>query len=342
MAGLTVERISHRFGDRLAIRDLSLQIADGEIVCLLGPSGCGKSTTLRLVAGLEPLQAGRILIGGAEVAGPHGALPPERRGVGLVFQDYALFPHLSVADNVAFGLAGPAGERKARVAEILAHVGLSHLGAAYPHTLSGGEQQRVALARALAPRPRLMLMDEPFSGLDVRLRDQVRDDTLKLLRAEGTSTLLVTHDPEEAMRMADRIALMQGGALVQFGPPVELYNLPANSFVAKFFSEINELPVIIHLGTARGLFGELSAPDLPDGAGILVVRPEAIRLSAAGIPARVAEARMLGPYGLAWLDLADGTRLTARIAASELPIRGSEVRLAIDPAGAYVFASDGA
>lgn len=341
MAGLILEAVSHAYGDRLAVRELSLAVEEGEVVCLLGPSGCGKSTTLRLVAGLEPLGHGRIAIGGAIVSGPGAFVPPERRGVGLVFQDYALFPHLSVRENVAFGLKGSAPSRAGRVEAMLAGVGLTHLAGAYPHTLSGGEQQRVGLARALAPAPRVMLMDEPFSGLDVRLRDQVRDDTLKLLKSSGAATLLVTHDPEEAMRMADRIALMRTGRLVQAGTPSELYARPRDAFVARFFSEINELSVGIRLEETETPFGRWPAEGIRDGAAVMLIRPEAVVIGEGAARALVREVRSLGPYNLVWLTLpAHGEEILARTAPHLAPVPGAEVRLGLDPTGTFIFGAE--
>ena len=214
MTGLELRAITHRFGERRVVDDLSLSIAPGEIFCLLGPSGCGKTTTLRITAGLEAVQAGSILIDGETVASPGQDLPPERRRVGMVFQDYALFPHLTVAQNIAFGLrALREGERRRTAEELMARLSIGDLAGQYPHRLSGGEQQRVALARALAPQPRVMLLDEPFANLDAQLRIRVRDDTLRLLQSQNTATLMVTHDPAEAMRMADRLAIMRAGRL---------------------------------------------------------------------------------------------------------------------------------
>ena len=250
-ARLTYENVTHRYGDVVAVRDFSLDIGPGEIVCLLGRSGCGKTTLLRLAAGVEEPASGRILINDREVSGEELYLPPERRGVGLMFQDFALFPHLTNLANVMFGLKAlpkADAEREARFA--LARVGLAHLADAYPHMLSGGEQQRVALARAVAPRPSVLLMDEPFSGLDRRLRDEVRDDTLNVLRESRVTCVIVTHDPEEALRMADRVALMREGRLVQVDTPEGIYRRPANLFVARFFCELNEVA-----GTVRERHG---------------------------------------------------------------------------------------
>ena len=207
MSGLNLNNISHHYGENHVLKDASVSVAAGELVCLLGPSGCGKTTLLRIAAGLEHIQTGRVEIDDEPVA--DGALstqaPPEARGVGLMFQDYALFPHLNVRENIAFGLNGNAKTRGEWIAGALKDMGLADYAKAYPHTLSGGQQQRVALLRALAPNPRVLLLDEPFSGLDVTRRAQIRTDTLEVIKATGVATLMVTHDPEEAMFMADRI-----------------------------------------------------------------------------------------------------------------------------------------
>ncbi len=277
---LALEGVSRRFGALEAVRDVSLTVAAGEVVCLLGASGCGKSTTLRIAAGVERQNGGRVLIDGREVAGPDGFEPPERRGVGLMFQDYALFPHLSVADNVGFGLRRlDRAQRDRRVSEALELVHMDGFAAAYPSNLSGGEQQRVALARALAPRPGVMLMDEPFSGLDVPKRDRIRDETWAVLKETRTATLLVTHDPKEAMRMADRIALMREGRIVQVGAPDEIYNAPADAQAAAFFSDLNVFAADVRDGWARTLFGPVPAPGHGDGARVNVMaRPHALFL----------------------------------------------------------------
>src|SRR5919202_2707531 len=246
----------------------------------LRPSGDGKTTLLRLVAGLEPVQAGRIELGGIVVGEPGREVPPEQRHVGFVFQDYALFPHLTVAENVAFGLTRlPRGERGWAVTEALARVGLETYASAYPHMLSGGQQQRVALARALAPRPQVVLLDEAFASLDARLREQVRDDTLHVLQTAGIPALIVTHDAEEAMFMADRIALMREGRVVQVGTPQALYLRPADPFVATFLGEVNRMPALVRDGRAETAIGRLSAPPAcrADGLAEVLLRPEGLR-----------------------------------------------------------------
>src|SRR5215510_14123594 len=245
-ARLTFQEVERRYAGVAALAGFSLDIAPAEVVCLLGPSGCGKTTLLRIAAGIEKPSGGRVLINDLEVAGPRRFVPPERRNVGLMFQDFALFPHLSIIDNVAFGLrALPRQDARREAAAALARVGLSRYADDYPHILSGGEQQRVALARAIVPRPAVMLMDEPFSGLDVQLRERLQEETLTLLKETRATCLIVTHAPAEAIRLGDRIAVMRAGRLVQAGTAEELYRNPADLFVARLFSEINEIPYTV-------------------------------------------------------------------------------------------------
>lgn len=227
------EHLSKSYSRTSAVRDVSLEVMNGEILALLGPSGCGKTTTMRLIAGFERLDAGCITIGERVVAGPGRFVPPEQRQVGMVFQNYALFPHLSVADNIAYGLKrGP--DRAARIHEVLTLVGLPGLQSRMPHELSGGQQQRVALARALAPQPQVLLLDEPFSGLDAALRDQVRGEVARILRASGATVIFVTHNQDEALYLGDRVAVMNNGYVEQLAKPEELFLHPASRFVAEF------------------------------------------------------------------------------------------------------------
>ncbi|MFD1341393.1 ABC transporter ATP-binding protein [Litorisediminicola beolgyonensis] len=354
---LEIRNIVRSYEGRRVVDDVSLSILPGHVICLLGPSGCGKSTTLRMIAGVEMQDAGTIHVDGQLVCDTVFRVPPERRSIGLMFQDFALFPHLSVAENVAFGLRGPKPEQRARVAALLERVGLSHHIDAYPHELSGGEQQRVALARALAPRPRIMLMDEPFSGLDNRLRDGIRDETLAVLKEEGTSVLLVTHEPEEAMRMADEIALMRDGRIVQRGAPYNIYNAPADKAAVAFFSDINVLT-----GTVRGAltetpFGQFLAPGLPDGARVdIVFRPQHVGIdfdragrgpnptALQGTPARavVERARFMGSESLVEFRLDhDGQVLKATVPNVFLPKTGTPMWLSVRRDRCFVFPSGG-
>ncbi len=283
-ARLTYDGVSHDYEGVASVREVSLDVAPGEVLCLLGHSGCGKTTLLRIAAGVERQSAGRVLIDGREVGGPANFLPPEKRGIGLMFQDYALFPHLSILENVTFGLTALPGDLARREAlSALARVGLQGYAEDYPHALSGGEQQRVALARAIAPRPGVLLMDEPFSGLDRRLRDSVRDETLSVLRETRATCILVTHDPEEAMRMGDRIALMRKGRIVQLGSADDLYNRPADLFVARFFSELNELDGIARDGYVETALGRHPASGIKSGDTVdISLRPQGILLGEVG------------------------------------------------------------
>jgi iron(III) transport system ATP-binding protein len=342
-AGLALEHVSHAYGAVPVLEDISLTVAPGELVCLLGPSGCGKTTTLRLAAGLEELQQGSIAVAGAVRSLPGRTEPPERRRVGLMFQDFALFPHLCVLDNVAFGLrALPVAERRARAQALLERVGLGGLAQAFPHALSGGEQQRVALARALAPRPGVMLLDEPFSGLDARLRDQVRDDTLALLKEQGVATLLVTHDAEEALMMADRVALLSAGRLVQVGPPEALYFRPASRFAAEFFGDLNRYQGVVRGGAAEFPLGRVPCPGLAEGSAVEVLaRPEAFQLreGEGELTGEVEAARFLGATTVLALRAAGGCRFRARCRTERGFAAGQRLRFSLDLRYAFVFPS---
>lgn len=355
---LEVQSLTRSFAGRAVVADVSLTVEAGQVMCLLGPSGCGKSTTLRMIAGVETPDVGRICIDGREVFGPKANLPPEARGVGLMFQDFALFPHLTVAGNVAFGLGGDKAAKMRRVEELLEKVTLSGFSGKHPHELSGGEQQRVALARALAPRPRVMLMDEPFSGLDNRLRDGIRDATLEVLKEEGAAVLLVTHEPDEAMRMADEIALMRAGAVVQRGAPYNIYNAPVDRAAAAFFSDINVICGVSRGALTETPFGEFLTPGHADGASVdIVIRPQHLKIdfdragrgpnptAVEGSPARgvVQRARYLGRESLVEFRMEfDGSVLTASVPGVFLPKAGTALWLMIRRDRCYVFPAGGA
>jgi iron(III) transport system ATP-binding protein len=300
---------------------------------------------MRLIAGLEKPDSGRIVLGELEVASDGVFMPPEKRGVGLMFQDFALFPHMRVIDNVAFGLKRlGAGTARQEALAALARMGLEAYADRYPHMLSGGQQQRVALARAIVPRPAVLLMDEPFSGLDGRLRHIIREETLATLRAARATAILVTHDAEEAMRLGDRIAVMRGGRLIQAGAAEELYHRPADVYVAETFSEVHVVPCRVISGWAVGPLGRVRASAGIDGEAMLCVRPREIAIGPAGsgTPARVTGVRFLGPEALVELAVQGLDRsLSARMRASEAPENGAEVGIQIDPDKALVFAGDG-
>ncbi|WP_232627981.1 ABC transporter ATP-binding protein [Methylobacterium sp. Leaf118] len=341
MSGLDVAKVTRRFGRTLALDDVSLSLGPGEILAVLGASGCGKSTLLRLIAGLDVADSGEIAVGDRRVAGRGCHEPPETRGVGLMFQDYALFPHLTVLANVRFGLAHLPGAEARRVAEErLAQVGLAHRADSYPGTLSGGEAQRVALARALAPRPRVLLLDEPFSNLDAGTREHVRADTLAVLRRDGIGAILVTHDSAEAIAFADRIALMHRGRVVQCDSPERLYDAPRSPFAARALGDIIEIPGQAVDGLVTTALGPLPRPaSMPDGAVRVCLRPEAIRLGPVGegVTATVLGRAFAGAH----------LRLDLVVAGRDAPLRlhvppeaapGDRVGIHLLPARAYIFA----
>jgi iron(III) transport system ATP-binding protein len=279
-AAVELAGVRKRFDEVDAVAGVNLAIADGELLALVGPSGCGKSTLLRLIAGLAPCDAGEVRIRDEAVDAAGVWRPPERRRVGIVFQDHTLFPHLSVADNVAFGLKAEgvgARRRQERVGEVLDLVAMRGFEARYPHELSGGEQQRVALARALAPDPEMVLLDEPFSDLDRGLRGQVRTHTVEALEQAGTAALFVTHDHEEALAVGHRVAVMRAGRLEQTAGPSEVFHTPRNRFVATFVGEADFLPAERREGTLLTEAGAVSAPPVADGGPLeVMVRPHEI------------------------------------------------------------------
>lgn len=350
---LEVQGLIRQFGGRRVVDDVSLTIPAGQVTCLLGPSGCGKSTTLRIIAGVDMQDSGKIFADGKLICDTVFRVPPEGRSIGLMFQDFALFPHLSVADNIGFGLARKAPDRGARIGDLLEKVDMSGFGHKFPHQLSGGEQQRVALARALAPRPRILLMDEPFSGLDERLRDGIRDDTLALLKEEGAAVLLVTHEPHEAMRMADEILLMRAGRIVQRGAPYNLYNAPVDRAAAAFFSDINVLQGRVQGALTTTPFGEFLMPGQPDGTDVdIVIRPQHLKIDfdragrgpsptvaeGSAALARVERARFLGRESLVEFRLDDGGHLlTATVPAVFLPKPGTLMWLMVRRDRCFVF-----
>ncbi len=342
-ARLEIRDVHQSFGAVVAVEALSLTVEPGEIVCLLGQSGCGKTTLLRVVAGLESPDRGSVLLGGRALVGPGLFLPPEQRGVGMVFQDYALFPHLTILENIRFGLSrlDPA-KAQATALQALERVGLAHAANDYPHTLSGGQQQRVALARALAPRPGLLLMDEPFSNLDQRLRERVRGQTMELLRENGATGLVVTHDPVEAMLIADRIALMQQGRLVQMGAPEDLYERPGTLFAARYFCDLNEIPGVVRSARASTALGDFDAPGLTDGPCVVCIRPQALSFGAQGREAVTINRRFIGEAQLIACAVEGlAAPLEARLPPGGAPVAGGSVRLSVAASGVLVFPAPG-
>jgi iron(III) transport system ATP-binding protein len=279
-AKLDVETLDLSFDEQLVLRQVSFSLAAGQIGCVLGPSGCGKTTLMRAIAGFEPLNSGRILLDNMEVSSAQYCLPPERRNIGMVFQDFALFPHLNVADNISFGLnKWSSQDQLSRVQELLAMVGLPAYGKAYPDQLSGGQQQRIALARALAPRPGLLLMDEPFSSMDVELRDQLAREVRNILKQENMTAVLVTHDQNEAFALADDICVMNEGRIEQQDSGYNLYHRPANRFVADFIGLGVFIPARVEgpdqVSTDLGIIHGTTDLDLLPGSVIdILIRPD--------------------------------------------------------------------
>ena len=347
---LRIESLSKRFGALAAVEDLSLTIPRGDLLALLGPSGSGKTTTLRLLAGFETPDQGRILVDGEDVA----RLPPAARRFGMVFQHYALFPHLDVGENIAFGLESqrvPAAERARRVAEALEMVELAGLERRPVGALSGGQQQRVALARALAPAPRVLLLDEPLSNLDPSLRERTRRELRGLIERIGITTILVTHEQEEAFDLAEHVALLQKGRLEQFGTPEELYGTPRTPFVAGFIGRASAVPVrlLAHAGNqARvelpgGAVWEVERPDPLAGPCVLYVRPEAVRLAAPGgdrASGAVSERRFLGNAALYTVRIA-GTAPVEVLGDPAAARVGDTVGLVPEGRGLHLFGAVG-
>ena len=347
---LSFQNIGHRFGKARILDDVSLVAKTGSVTCLLGPSGSGKTTLLRIAAGMERQSEGAVLMDGQIICDKSVFMPPEKRGVGLVFQDYALFPHLNILDNVLFGLKHLKRPNRAKQAmQLLSRVGLDHRCKDFPHNLSGGEQQRVALARALAPRPGILLMDEPFSGLDSRLRDTMREETLAILRETHATSIIVTHDPEEALRMGDQIALLHKGKLEQAGTGKDLYFRPKSLFAAGFFSELNVFDGICDAGRIETPLGPIAVNGAPSGSkAIAAVRIGAVKVEKstakkAGAIGRILSSRFTGDheYLRIGLNFGDNPVVRARIPAHSLSadmINGSqEVAVSASLEGSFAF-----
>jgi putative spermidine/putrescine transport system ATP-binding protein len=342
-----LEGLSRHYGSVVALDRLDLTLEPGQLIALLGPSGCGKTTTLRLLAGLEDADAGRIIVGGRDMT----HVPANKRDMGMVFQAYSLFPHMTVRQNVAFGLrlrrVGTA-ERDRRAIEMLELVGLAEHATRYPHQLSGGQQQRVALARALAIEPQVLLLDEPLSALDAKVRAQLRDEIRRIQLEVGITTLFVTHDQEEALAIADRVGVMRDGHLEQLAPPTEVYSRPATSFVAEFVGLSNRLAGEVRDGSVivRGCTLPLVEQDTPNGQVVALVRPEAVTMAPSGAPeagplaGTVIAVTFLGATSRVTVDLGDATILAQLSTADASALSaGSRVALIIRPDPVLVSAS---
>lgn len=343
-ASIAFENVSRQFETISALNDITLTVNPGETMCLLGESGCGKTTLLRIAAGIETLSSGCVKINDQEVCGNKRFVPPEKRRVGLVFQDYALFPHLTILQNIMFGLKRLGErERDAEARRALHRVQLSDYADAYPHTLSGGQQQRVALARAVAPRPQILLFDEPFSGLDTVLREEVRDETLTVLRESSATSIIVTHDPEEALYLGDRVALMRDGEIEQVGTAEDLYFKPKNGYVAGFFGGLNSFTARVEAGNVTTPLGTFAAPGYGNGTLVdIFVRVEGVEVRDVdpqdGLAhGRVLNERFAGDKRLISV-LVDGDRepLRLKIPARQR-LKSNLVSFVVDPASVLIF-----
>lgn len=345
-ATLTFEKVCVKLGPRTVLDELDLALVPGEVVCLLGESGSGKSTLLRVAAGLQRVDAGRVLINNKVVSAPDVHLPPEKRGVGLMFQDFALFPHLTVLENARFGLNGQGRDAaRERAITALARVGLADRADEYPHNLSGGQQQRLALARSIAPRPGILMLDEPFSGLDARLRETVRAETLAVLHETNATSLMVTHDPEEAMLLGDRVALLRKGRIVQIGVAAEVYRNPVDLAAARFLSPLTELHCRVKGDRVRTPLGDIPAMGHADGAKVVVaLRPVGalhVTNNPGGVPGRIVSRRnALGVDIMEVLVAGIDRPLQVRRQSEPGQDAGTDVFVTLNPKDVLVFAED--
>ena len=343
-AVIQVKEVHKRFANGVyAVRDLSFDLPRGTLLALLGPSGCGKTTALRLIAGLEAPDSGEIWLNGQCVAGPGCWVPPEARRIGMVFQDYALFPHLTIAQNIGFGLnKWKPAQRAQRVTELLALIDMRDYADRYPHQISGGQQQRVALARALAPQPEVVLLDEPFSNLDAALRRSMRDEVRAILRAAGATAIFVTHDQEEALSIADRVAIMDRGTIQQIDMPQQVYFRPASQAIAEFVGEANFLPGQAYGQTAECTLGTLPLTAPAHGRVTIMIRPEALKLKpTADGPARIETITFYGHDQTAWVRVNGQLMLQVRTPPQPDLMPGTPVAVSVQgPVVAYPASGD--
>jgi iron(III) transport system ATP-binding protein len=334
---LEINHVSQSYGTRTVLKDISFRLGDGDIACLLGASGCGKTTALRCIAGFEAVAEGQIVINNTIVSRPGFSVPPEARRIGMVFQDYALFPHLTVARNVAFGLHGTTdAARAARVAELLDIVGLATMGRRYPHELSGGQQQRVALARALAPRPALMLLDEPFSNLDVEMRERLSIEVRDILKSQHTTTILVTHDQNEAFTFADEIGVMMDGCIAQWATSYALYHEPASRQIAEFIGRGAFLPgIVIDSHRVRLELGELHS-DTPlkaasgETVDVLLRPDDVLHDDASAMQAKVITKAFRGAEFVYTLELPGGGRVMSLVPSHHNHAIGEKIGIRLE------------
>ena len=326
--------ITKTFDDTQVLHEINLQVGNGQFVTLLGPSGCGKTTTLRIIAGFEQIDSGVIRLKNQIIDDSKQHIPPEKRNIGMVFQDYALFPHLNVEQNIAFGLKGSKQDKQKRVQELLELVGLGEFVERMPYELSGGQQQRVALARALAPEPQMILLDEPFSNLDTALRAQVRSEVYSILKKAETTTIFVTHDQQEALSLSDKIAVIFDGRVAQMDTPYQIYNRPTSLEVANFIGDANILPAMAEDNIADTILGKLVLAQPRNGNVNLLIRPEDVRIvtDEAGVGAQVFWREYYGHTQQLGLQLEDGTKLTARTDPNIIYHRGQHIRIEVSVA----------
>ena len=346
---LRLENLNLSLGKKKILEDVTFDLKEGELLCLLGPSGCGKTSTLRAIAGLETPDSGFVQLNGKTVSNRNSVTPPYERDIGFLFQDFALFPHLTVAENISYGLSKLSKTAaKNRTEELLQQIGLSEQAKKYPHMLSGGEQQRVALARARAPEPRLLLLDEPFSGLDVSLRQQIREETIQILKENEIASIIVTHDPEEAMLFADKIVLMQNGRVIQKGSPNTLYTNPINSFSAEFFGDISRIEGSVIGDMITTEIGSFSNKNFPNGSRVdVLIRQDGLRINPSKsdtqseIEVRVCDVRYTGTSNLVKVGIGDWpsphTHLLARHPSRFALEHGQKINLEVDPDSTFIF-----